>query len=45
LGPFCPSQAFRAKQGGLITMNIYERDWMGNILYGYTFNFEILPGE
>ena len=45
LGPFCPSQAFRAKQDGLITMNIYERDWMANILYGYTFNFEILPGE
>lgn len=45
LGPSCPSQAFTAKQNGLIIMNIHVKDWMSNRLFEYLFNFEILTGE
>lgn len=41
--PFCPSQAFRAEEYGCVTMNIYVKDWIGENLCQYTFEFRVIP--
>jgi len=45
VGPFCPSQAFRAEQGGWVTMSIHVWGQVNSIVCDYTFQFEVLPGE
>ena len=45
LYPFCLSQAFKAKEDGWVTMNIYVNDWYSTRLCEYTFSFEIEAEE
>ena len=40
--PFCLSEAFKAKESGWVTMNIYVKDWYGSSLCEYKFTFEVL---
>jgi hypothetical protein len=42
LSPFCSSQAFRAEETGLVTMNISVRDWSSSELCEYTFDFMVI---
>jgi len=41
--PFCLEQAFKAQETGGVTMNIYVKDWVGNNLCQYTFEFIVIP--
>ncbi len=45
LGPFCLSQAFKAKKEGWVTMNIRVNDWYSSRLCERTFTFEVLSVE
>ena len=41
--PFCLEQAFKAEETGGVTMNIYVKDWVGENLCQYTFEFIVIP--
>ncbi len=45
LAPFCGLRAFKAEQKGLLTMDIYVKDWVNDKLCEYTFTFDVLASE
>jgi len=45
LAPFCSLRAFKSEQKGLVTMDIYVKDWVNDKLCEYTFTFDVLASK